>query len=258
MKPWRRLRKAMMRRIVALTLISAFPIALMASQMSEVQVAVRDATGKPIQDCYVALLNRDPIAAVRIERTDQKGRTNQSVRPDDLMMIRCVGFISRRITPIPTPSVNIQMESSIGQFPSCTVEDLRTCASNFGSLCFPEARKMRIKTIQDADYYGRLYCTGKGRRESCIGHFEGETWSYGFPIGNLILDSEQISEMMYLKDGAYVAVAHGKANGESWRFVGKLGETVTYEYVIDDVTKAEFDAILDRICIKSSDKSISR
>ena len=110
----------------------------------------------------------------------------------------------------------------------------------------------KIRRGQDIDYQTNVVCHNR----SCMQHGWGPLWSFGLPpwrefpsaFSNVEERDVQIRPNVEYKGNEYRG---RRSDGTYMRFVGILGETISYDHATKDAAEY-FDKVIDTLCWKSN------
>ena len=106
-----------------------------------------------------------------------------------------------------------------------------------------------LLNIQDDDYEVIKIGYGSGQNREWLTIGKGALWSLGIPNKKLLESSISIEKRERKPYGAdYRGI---QENGKRWRFVGFIGESITYTNASEEVARY-FDSIIDGVCWDAS------
>lgn len=102
--------------------------------------------------------------------------------------------------------------------------------------------------FHDVDYNGRSYMVQTGSGKHYLRHGYGPTWSFGYPLAQFLQQSKSYAESTFALRADITAARGEFADGTRWRFLGTIGETISYE-TKDAEAALRFDALMDGVCL---------
>jgi len=206
---------------------------------------VEDEAGKPIQDVWIGHSN------VRTgDTTDATGHFSLATQAPAIVF-RKAGFDSKYVRLTADGALTVLLRRSRLGFPECAASDVCTYLGRNGQFCVPNIKGISISgNNADIDYQTRVFSFKSGQQTTALQHGAGPMWSFGIPLDREVWGSTQYSEKNYDYHGILIVDAQGaKADGKSWRFLGMVGETLSYVDIIPE-DKQRLDQLLDGVCAR--------
>jgi hypothetical protein len=208
---------------------------------------VTDSLGHPIAGASVEHTNSTDKELV----TDATGHFELSTRAPALV-IRKIGYDSAFVRNKNAQSVHITLQPSQGVLAACSSKSLCKTIDGFGSIfCFSKINGVKVSEQgNDIDYGMRIFSIRAKNGRKFVRHGSGPMWSFGIPENEDVWDSIDYSEKTYRAGRAVVVDAKGKTSaGKLWRYIGRLGESASYDDVDQD-SAVLLDRVLDGLCIR--------
>jgi hypothetical protein len=206
-----------------------------------------------------------PIAEARIDHTADRGNLHQTDAAGrfDLyttapsIVIRKAGFRSEFVLTKDAMQARITLQRvGTRTFPSCPNNGSYEGIDGWGAVFqFPKQSGIRVSgQARDIDYGARSYYIKTATGPKGITHGSGPMWAIGVPEDDSVWRSVQYEEAAYDFDGFAVLDARGQSpNGNRWRYLGKFGESASYDDV-DETTAKALDRFLDGACLKPASR----
>jgi hypothetical protein len=217
---------------------------------------VVDEDGKPVDGASI-----DHTGSRSLHRTDVNGRFDLSTDAP-AFVIRKAGYSglflqTRSIAATGAPEGRYVLRGSPFRLSTCSRADIADDVYGYRiSFEFPNVAEFRTASGRDIDYSVRSYYIDTTSGPKGIQHGEGPMWSFGIPVDDYVWKSAKYEDVSVQAGKITIVDARGQyANGDLWRFLGKFGETASYQDV-DEKTGAVLDRVLDGVCLKVAEESI--
>ena len=221
---------------------------LLLPQARHITGVVVDSEGKPVVGARI-----DHTTDRRHEiQTDSRGRFEVDTRAPTFV-VRRAGFRGELIHSQDVSELHVALQklSEKRQFPVCSdTGQYESVAGWAASFQFPRIPGVKVgRQGSDADYAERYYYVKTRQGPKGIKHGMGPTWSLGMPVDVDVWRSKKYEEVRYDAGVVPVIDARGQlANGNRWRYLGMVGESVSYSDV-NEATAKILDVFLDGACL---------
>jgi len=219
------------------------------AQRSAWDFTVKSTEGHPLKECIVTPVLGVPDDA-STQLTNGFGKARIMTVSDEVVIVRCPGYRSQLLQRESSDEIETQLtlEKAVGPIRPCKRSERKHCIGSYQSFCIPKKQGYRVRCGSDIDYSTCSYCRQTDGKDVCVSHGAGILWSLGFPGADLIGGSREYDEEVYTPGRGWITDARGYNIKGSWRFIGMLGETITYRNVTS-TAKEELDSLLDGICL---------
>ncbi len=223
--------------------ILLFP--LIGAETRTVHGIVVDAAGVPLQDVCL-----DHYGAIYCNiKTDALGKFEIRTAASAFALRK--PLYAPQIRKVTGDFLRVVMPSATLTAPACS----QACTRGLhGLFCFPEIKGVKsTKPSTDIDYTARWYWVKAGGKKVGIKHGRGPSWTLGLPHDRDVWEAEEYSERDYATAwGGLIIDARGKRpDGSAWRYIGTVGESVSYDGLKDATARAQLDKVLDGFCVNT-------
>jgi len=210
---------------------------------------VLDEQGNPIEGASVD--HTDPSRSDRTA-TDSAGKFDLWIDAPSFV-IRKAGYhgLLVQTANLGAPELRFVLQKSAARLRVCSGGEIPDDVYGYRiSFEFPKLPGIEEASGRDVDYSTRSYYINTANGPKGIQHGQGAMWSFGVPLDDNVWRSVSYEDISFRAGRITIVDARGQyANGGRWRFLGKFGETASYEDV-DEKTAAILDRVLDGGCLK--------
>jgi hypothetical protein len=188
---------------------------------------VVDPRGRPVQGAVVD----HPGDRVRRVTTDSQGRFTVTI-PFSGIVVWKAGYRSYFLRPTSRDTEVRAILEPVRETPAlCQLTSLPP---------------FEIVKSRDSDYTATHWGVATSQGKKWITCGEGPNWSSGRPVGALVWDSVEYSEVVLGFDGLEFTDARGKTKaGRYWRYRGQFGGSCSY-HDADEETARKLDCLMER------------